>query len=647
MNSFLRRAQAHALACFTLVALTLAGCGGGGGGGSTTSGVSIEVTPALGGFSGGATVSAFQPDGTLIDEGLTTSEGKASIAMGSYSGPFILKVVGGTGVTYFDEKSGQNQNFSASDSLLSIVPVSSVTSGASYGITPITHLAAAIAGVDANSVSLEGDATAVLDAMNQAVTRTQDILGLDSNSLDILAAPTPVRSATDTLDPGSKAALYGLLLAEMAFNSSDNALNQAKRFFTAGRAAKSNNFSTASVSQLDGALAALKAASNTLASGSAEFLKPGSALAFSPDATKQISNIFAAASEGGSGAGGSGASAARTIRIVPGLGQFSANARVELLAADDGVALLNAVNTDANGVATFDISGLTSVEPFIIRVTGGTGVTYFSNIFDEGLGAAEPFASDHVLLSIVPATSLVSGSSFGVTPFTHMAASLAGVSASASGSISVPIAASALEGLTDADAIQQVYVTAMVQALSRVRWALGFKPEKNISNIFRLDPLVAPDLLSSATDKVDLAASGGLNGYLLLELAKATRSQSSRSAYAFTELLGIAALDLKTNSFSDAKLTAFESSALLREMKAAVAAMAAGLSTGSASGVTLCIPDAEKAALQTFFDEAGDSVKIKPTTAELSEMGVTVSRALATHVRATVFPFEKPTSCAP
>jgi hypothetical protein len=643
MNFFLRRAQAHALACLTLAALTLAGCGGGGGGGSTTSsGASIEVTPALGGFSAGATVSAFQPDGTLIDEGLTSSEGKASIAMGSYSGPFILKVVGGSGVTYFDEKSGQPQSFAATDSLLSIVPVSSVTSGASYGITPITHLAAAIAGVDANSVSLEGDSTAVLAAMNQAVTRTQDILGLDSDSLDILAAPTPVRSATDTIDPSSKAALYGLLLAEMAFNSSDNALNQAKRFFTAGRAAKSNNFSAASVSQLDGALAALKAASNTLASGSAEFLKPGSTLAFSPDATKQISTIFASASGSGSGTGGSSASAARTIRIVPGLGRFSANARVELLAADDGVALLTPVNTDANGVATFDISGLTSVEPFIVRVTGRTGVSYF----DEGLGAAEPFASDDVLLSIVPATSLVAGSSFGVTPLTHMAASLAGVSASASGSISVPVAASALEGLTDADAIQQVYVTAMVQALSRVRWALGYKPEKNVSNIFRLDPLVAPDLLSSATDKVDLAASGGLNGYLLLELAKATRSQSSRSAYAFTELLGVAALDIKTNNFSDAKLTAFENSPLLREMKAAVSAMAGGLGTGSASGVTLCIPDVEKAALQTFFEEAGDSVKIKPTDAELSEMGVTVSRALATHVRATVFPFEKPTSCA-
>jgi hypothetical protein len=226
MNFFLRRAQAHALACLTLAALTLAGCGGGGGGGSTTSsGASIEVTPALGGFSAGATVSAFQPDGTLIDEGLTSSEGKASIAMGSYSGPFILKVVGGSGVTYFDEKSGQPQSFAATHSLLSIVPVSSVTSGASYGITPITHLAAAIAGVDANSVSLEGDSTAVLAAMNQAVTRTQDILGLDSDSLDILAAPTPVRSATDTIDPSSKAALYGLLLAEMAFNSSDNALN--------------------------------------------------------------------------------------------------------------------------------------------------------------------------------------------------------------------------------------------------------------------------------------------------------------------------------------------------------------------------------------------------------------------------------------
>jgi hypothetical protein len=642
MNVYFRwTAQISRALCATAALALVSACGGGGGGGGAATSASIQVTPALGGFSAGATVSAFKPDGSLVGEATTDAQGSASINMGSYAGPFILKVVGGTGVTYFDEKTGVDEPFAATDSLLSIVPASSITNGAAYGVTPITHLAAAIAGVDSNSVSLAGDNTAVLAAMNQAVTRTQEILGVGSSDLDILAAPTPVRSSTDRLDPSSKASLYGLLLAEMAANSSDNALNQAKRFFTAGRSAKSNNFSSASITQLDGSLSALKAANTRLAAGGAEFLKSGASLSFSPDTTKSLTTVFATASGSGS-SGSSAAAAARTMRIVPGLGQFSAGAQVELLGADDGNALLTAVTTNANGIATFDISSLSTVEPFIVRVTGGSGVTYF----DEGAGRTEAFGATDVLLAIVPATStLSSGASFGVTPLTHMAASLAGVASAATGRITVPPPAS-ISGVTDAAAIRQAYAAEMIQAIARVRWALGYKPGKSVSNIYRLDPLVAPDLVGMASDTVDVASAGGLNGLLLLELAKVNRA-NSKSAYAFANQLGIAALNIKTEDFSPEILSAFGTSALLAEMRTAVSNMSSALTAGATNNATICMSEVDKGSLAEFLAQAGDSVKVSPTSSELSEMGATVSRAVAAHVRATVFPFEKPTSCAP
>jgi hypothetical protein len=608
-----------------MVAVFLSACGGGGGGSS--SGVAITVVPALGGFSAGAVVQAIKPNGDLIVQTTTTADGSASLAMGSYNGPFILKVVGAAGVTYYDEKTESDQPFSSADVLLSVVPASTITNGTSYGVTALTNLAAAIAGLNATSPQITGTDQQVIDEINSAVTRVQRILGLASTDLDLLSAPTPVRSRTDRLSAGSKAGLYGLLLAELATNSSDNALDQAKRYFSAGRLAKTNNFSTSSLSTLDGQLAALKSARTTLAAGSSSFIRSGETVSvtFSSD-VNNLAAIFSSSSS----SGGSGGATGSTITVIPGLGQFGAGARVELLVAEDGRSLLAPETTNASGVATFNISGLSSVVPFIIRVTGAsTGVDYF----DEGLGATVSFGADNVLLSIVPAKSLTAGASFGVTPVTHMAAAFAGLAASASAELRI----TAGQG--------EDIETLMYTALARARWALGYKPQKNISNIYRLNPLVAPDLAGSATDKVDLATAGGLNGFLLAELARSTRSKSSRSAYEFARLLGTAALDLKSNNFSTARVAAFQSSQLLVEIKDATSRMAEGLNLGSANNVTICIEAVDKTELKTYLEAANSAVKINPTESELAEMAANLRQAVNAQVRGTSFPLAKPTTC--
>jgi len=61
----------------------------------------ITVTPALGGFGAGATVSLIDPSGAVLGSATTDSNGSASPELGAYTGPFIVRVAGGAGVTFF------------------------------------------------------------------------------------------------------------------------------------------------------------------------------------------------------------------------------------------------------------------------------------------------------------------------------------------------------------------------------------------------------------------------------------------------------------------------------------------------------------------------------------------------------------------
>ena len=96
------------LSRFVLVLTVGAGlfaCGGGGGEDATTPAVpsatrTLAVVPALGGFSAGATVSLISPAGAIIGSATTDASGAANPVIGAYTGPFIIRVSGGTGVTF-------------------------------------------------------------------------------------------------------------------------------------------------------------------------------------------------------------------------------------------------------------------------------------------------------------------------------------------------------------------------------------------------------------------------------------------------------------------------------------------------------------------------------------------------------------------
>lgn len=227
------------------IAASIAGCGGGGGsapvadssssgGGSSSSSstaIGITVVPALGAFTAGARVEAFDPvTGLSIGNGATTdATGTAAIDLGNHASAFILKVSGSTTAKYFEEGLGANgteTNFTSNDVMLALVPASAaVTQNSSIGVTPLTHMAAgfAVNSLSDLKVNVPAGKTAA-DVMYEAMARTRYIIGLAPQSNDYrisinpILAPTALSAANKAsgINLSSAGGYYGLLLAELS-----------------------------------------------------------------------------------------------------------------------------------------------------------------------------------------------------------------------------------------------------------------------------------------------------------------------------------------------------------------------------------------------------------------------------------------------
>jgi len=210
MNRFQITAAAAIVA---IAAVSLGGCGGGGGsvvagGGANTSSSdsTVTVSPSLGKFSAGAHVTIKKPDGTTIATADTTLSGTASVNVGSYSGPLVIEVTGGTGVTYYDEGANTNQPFGANDFLRAIAP--SVQTN--VGVTTATH-AAVEAIKTANGGTIPVGITS--GAISDANAKIAVALGIG----DVLQAPKLVDGSTaNTLDVANVNDKYALQLAALA-----------------------------------------------------------------------------------------------------------------------------------------------------------------------------------------------------------------------------------------------------------------------------------------------------------------------------------------------------------------------------------------------------------------------------------------------
>jgi len=176
---------------------------------------SISITPALGAIYG-ATVEAYDTNGRLLGSSTTaakgtSTQGKATLVLSNYASggnPIVIRVKM-AGATYYNEATNADVAVpsTSTDVLLSVA--SSATSGATLGVTPLTHLAAQLAGVSPSNVGSAITASLTSTNIATAVAKTNKILGLPVDT-NLLAAPTPATSATSTPD------LMGKILANLA-----------------------------------------------------------------------------------------------------------------------------------------------------------------------------------------------------------------------------------------------------------------------------------------------------------------------------------------------------------------------------------------------------------------------------------------------
>jgi hypothetical protein len=155
----------------------------------------------------GATVSAYGVSngaaGSALGSATTDAHGAFTLSVGNYSGPVMLRLVGGT---YTDEATGSNMSMAASDAMTAVlanVAAGSIVSGVQ--MTPLTSMAQAIAVHMAGGMSSANIATA--NAAVGAYFMVDDILY--TPPMNPLVAGSGVAAAQSMMN-------YGMALAAMS-----------------------------------------------------------------------------------------------------------------------------------------------------------------------------------------------------------------------------------------------------------------------------------------------------------------------------------------------------------------------------------------------------------------------------------------------
>ena len=161
----MRHRSLQRLSALLFLSMILVGCGNDGGTGVVepiaVATQQITITPSLG-RTRGAGVQAVQPEGTTLSNEVDTgSDGKAILEIpASYGGPLIIEMRGKAGATYFDEGSGQEEDFPAGQQLR--VALAAPTE--EVGLSILTELVVQLA--EATGETLDAD---VINAANERI----------------------------------------------------------------------------------------------------------------------------------------------------------------------------------------------------------------------------------------------------------------------------------------------------------------------------------------------------------------------------------------------------------------------------------------------------------------------------------------------
>ena len=206
----------------TLVLSIITACGGGGG--ATTQG-SISGTVTKGPLSN-ATVTAYAINngqrGTQISTATTAANGSFTMTMGSYAGPVMLQVSGGS---YTDEANGTPMTMAPGDVMTAVMP--NIAAGAAISgiqVTPVTAMAQTMAQHMTGGMT-DANITAANTGMGNYFT-VSDILHTQPINPLIPGSGTAVGITQDMKN-------YGLTLAAMSQSAKTLNMAVSSSFVTA------------------------------------------------------------------------------------------------------------------------------------------------------------------------------------------------------------------------------------------------------------------------------------------------------------------------------------------------------------------------------------------------------------------------------
>jgi len=216
-------ARSAAFGFLVSTSLALAACGGGGGSGSTGT---VTPPPTQGTITGtavkgpvtGATVSAYAiSNGTMgskVASANTDAQGDFSLSMGSYTGPVMLQLTGGT---YIDEARASSVSMRSGDVMTAVLPT--MAAGASLSgiqLTPLTSMAQTMA------QHLSGGMTeANITAANTAVDRYFMVADILHNApMNPLVSGSGNAANQDTINHGMTLAAMSQLAQAQGMSAS-------------------------------------------------------------------------------------------------------------------------------------------------------------------------------------------------------------------------------------------------------------------------------------------------------------------------------------------------------------------------------------------------------------------------------------------
>jgi hypothetical protein len=400
------------------LALSLAACGGGGGGGG---GGGTPPPPLSGTVSGtavkgpvnGGTMTAYRLSngvmGTEITHTATGSDGSFSLSMGSYAGPVMLQMTGGT---YTDEATGATMPMMAGDAMTAVLP--SMTAGQTLNgiqVTPLTAMAQTMAQHMSGGMT-DGNITAANTNVGKYFMVADVLHNVPMNPL---TAGSGNSATQDQIN-------YGMALAAMSQYAQSQGMSSSSAMVTAMMNDAADGVMDGKMGSSDVMMGGMNmsmslpssAGTTGLATAMSAFVSSGQNHSGVAASTVQSLMNQLNGSNGQMMSGGTGTVAAGMVSGKVFNGEMS-QGMVAAYAVNNGTRGAQIASTAMNSSGEFSMSLGNYTGPMMLQVTGG-------KFADEATGTTMSMGSSDVMTAVM--ASIASGaqvSGICITAVTSMA----------------------------------------------------------------------------------------------------------------------------------------------------------------------------------------------------------------------------------